>query len=218
MDAAHPLWWTPAERLPPQIRRAFPGGAWDLGVAHGAPGVVAVLAKAHAAGSRRAGPLLQRAVDCLLAQRFSPPEAGSVFPEFAAPDVSPRSSQLAWCYGDVGIAGALSVAGLEWQSAALAVAEHAAARPVATSGVDAAHICHGSAGVAHIFNRMFQSSGRDSLRVAASEWLARLMRTWQSDGPTGDPGLLTGSAGVGLVLLAAATPVEPKWDRLLLLS
>jgi lantibiotic biosynthesis protein len=31
-----------------------------------------------------------------------------------------------------------------------------------------------------------------------------------------DPGFLTGSSGVGLALLAAATPVEPEWDRILL--
>jgi hypothetical protein len=31
-----------------------------------------------------------------------------------------------------------------------------------------------------------------------------------------DPGFLTGSSGVGLALLAAATSVEPLWDRLLL--
>jgi hypothetical protein len=29
---------------------------------------------------------------------------------------------------------------------------------------------------------------------------------------------LTGAAGIGLVLLAAATPFEPRWDRLYLLS
>ena len=33
-----------------------------------------------------------------------------------------------------------------------------------------------------------------------------------------EPGLLTGAAGVALALLAAATPVEPAWDRLLLAS
>jgi lantibiotic biosynthesis protein len=32
------------------------------------------------------------------------------------------------------------------------------------------------------------------------------------------PGLLDGASGVALVLLAAATPVEPVWDRLFLLS
>jgi hypothetical protein len=33
-----------------------------------------------------------------------------------------------------------------------------------------------------------------------------------------DPGLLTGVAGIALALLAAATPIEPAWDRLLLID
>ena len=33
-----------------------------------------------------------------------------------------------------------------------------------------------------------------------------------------EPGFLTGSAGLGLTLLAATTPVEPEWDRILLVS
>ncbi|MEM7350096.1 MAG: Lanthionine biosynthesis cyclase LanC, partial [Acidobacteriota bacterium] len=33
-----------------------------------------------------------------------------------------------------------------------------------------------------------------------------------------DDGFLTGAAGVGLALLAAVTPTEPMWDRLLLCS
>jgi hypothetical protein len=31
-----------------------------------------------------------------------------------------------------------------------------------------------------------------------------------------DPGFLTGSAGIGLALLAATTAVAPDWDRVLL--
>jgi hypothetical protein len=33
-----------------------------------------------------------------------------------------------------------------------------------------------------------------------------------------ETGLLTGAAGVALSLLAAATSVEPEWDRVLLVS
>jgi hypothetical protein len=33
-----------------------------------------------------------------------------------------------------------------------------------------------------------------------------------------DPGLLTGAAGIALALPAAITPVEPAWDRMLLVS
>ena len=35
---------------------------------------------------------------------------------------------------------------------------------------------------------------------------------------TDNPGLLEGAAGVALVLLATATPDEPAWDRILMLS
>jgi len=33
-----------------------------------------------------------------------------------------------------------------------------------------------------------------------------------------EPGFLTGAAGIGLALLAAATAVEPEWDRVLQVS
>jgi lantibiotic biosynthesis protein len=36
--------------------------------------------------------------------------------------------------------------------------------------------------------------------------------------PVDQPSLLTGAAGVAMTLLAAATNVEPKWDRILLIS
>jgi hypothetical protein len=40
----------------------------------------------------------------------------------------------------------------------------------------------------------------------------------RTDEVSEDPRLLTGAAGVALVLLAASTPVEPAWDRALLLA
>jgi hypothetical protein len=33
-----------------------------------------------------------------------------------------------------------------------------------------------------------------------------------------DPGFIQGAAGVGLALLAAATGIEPAWDRVMLIS
>ena len=33
-----------------------------------------------------------------------------------------------------------------------------------------------------------------------------------------EPSFLTGAAGIALALLAAATPREPRWDELLLVS
>ena len=52
---------------------------------------------------------------------------------------------------------------------------------------------------------------------------ARILATWLSQRRAGggridQPGLLDGAPGVALALLAAATPVEPTWDRLFLLA
>jgi hypothetical protein len=100
--------------------------------------------------------------------------------------------------------------------------------------VDAA-LCHGAAGLGHIFNRMFHATGEELFAGSAQRWLARaleLRRHGEGIGgflaaenhPEGgfnwveDRSFLTGAAGIALALLAATTAVEPSWDRMLLLS
>jgi hypothetical protein len=46
---------------------------------------------------------------------------------------------------------------------------------------------------------------------------------WQPDEAgspawSANPGLLNGAAGIALALLAAISPIEPAWDRMLLVS
>jgi lantibiotic modifying enzyme len=235
-DPAHPWWWTPVTGLPRPIAAQFPDGAWNLGAAHGAPGVIGFLARAFAAGVDPQGvrPLLEAAVRWCLGQQVAFGE-GPAFTAFAAPDVVPTRSRLAWCYGDPGVAGCLYQAGRHaamptCSAAAVTIAESAARRSLADSGVVDAGVCHGSAGLGHIYNRLWQATGSPSLRDAAARWLRRVMGAYQpgvgiggfqaqrDDRFVSDPGFLTGTAGIGLVLLAAATPIEPRWDRVLLLS
>src|SRR5262249_51780261 len=122
-----------------------------------------------------------------------------------------------------------------WERAALAVALRSAARPPDQAGVRDAGLCHGAAGVGHLFNRMYQATGEPRLAEAARFWFRRALGLRQPDrGIAGfaafmpehdgqerwvdEPGLLTGAAGVALALLAACTPVEPAWDCVLLVS
>lgn len=121
--------------------------------------------------------------------------------------------------GDPGVAAALLVAaratrdaGLERQG--LTIARRAAMRPPFDYGVTESGFFHGSAGLAHQFNRMYQSTGDEELRLAARFWVEQTLAMGMPD----EPGLLRGAAGVALSLLAAATDVEPAWDRLFLLS
>jgi hypothetical protein len=234
-------WWTNPAWLIPATRDKFPRGYYNLGLAHGVPGVIALLGCACAAGVGvdRARPLLDGAVGWLLAQQ-SAAEAVDAFPCWVGPDIPHVPARLAWCYGDLGLAVALlwaarCVGAADWERAALAVARRAAVRPTEQSGVVDAGLCHGAAGVGHLFNRLFQATGEECFAEAARFWLERTLAMRQpgrgiagylswSPGKDGaltwqpEPGLLIGAAGVALALLAAATPVEPAWDHMLLVS
>jgi lantibiotic biosynthesis protein len=215
-------WSMPADGLPAHVVQRFPGGTYNLGLAHGVPGVVALLGKASRASASSPGArrLLDEAITWPMAQRL-PAGTGVYFPSYVAPGVLPSSNRSAWCYGDPGVAAALVVAARHadeplWEDAALLVAWEAAVRPSAECGVLDAGVCHGAAGLAHIFNRLYQATGKAVFQAAALRWVERIFDEYTRANV--EPGLLEGAVGVGLVLLALATPLEPRWDRVLLLS
>jgi len=233
-------WKTRPEHLIEPTRSEYPAGYYNLGVAHGVPAVVAVVARMAAAGigGGRTRELLGEATAWVLDQRLESPAGRSLFPAFVGPGISPVPARMAWCYGDPGIAAALLAAARaagdeQLHGEALALARRAAAEPTSRKDVIDPALCHGAAGLAHLFNRIHQSSGDAACADAARRWFARVldMRT-QGTGLAGfryrtrprdaelrdDPGLVTGVAGIGLALLAAITAVEPAWDRLLLAS
>lgn len=233
-------WHTRWDLLPEHQRPGYPGGHYNLGVAHGVPGAIAVLGQACAAGVERARPLLEGAVEWVLAQEM-PEDSPSRFPYSQAPEVRRSPARAAWCYGDPGVAAALLVAArcageARWEEEALRIARCAARRPEDSAGVVDAGICHGAAGLAHVYNRIHQATGDEEVGEAACFWIRRTLEmrqpgegvagylSWgppRGGGPSRwlpDAGLLTGAAGVALTLLAAATPVEPAWDRFLLVS
>jgi len=235
-------WFSQPERLPEWQREVHPRGVYNLGVAHGLPGVVPVLAGACAAGIAvdRAQPLLRDAVRFLLARRLDP-GLGSCYDTTYVPWEPPSLSRLAWCYGDPGIAATLLAAGramgeAAWEREAMDVALISAARPEDTALVRDAGLCHGAAGLGHLFNRMYQTTGEERLAAAARYWFERTLafreagegiagfRAWELNQVTREPGwrsdpaFLEGATGIGLALLGAISPVEPAWDRVLLLS
>jgi hypothetical protein len=236
------LAWPTAEwnQVPKELQR-FPHGMINLGVAHGVPGVLPVLAQAAAMGAApESAPALLRGAVAWLLSRSLPAGRDSVFPDAWGPGVELHPARNAWCYGDLGIAVTLWVTGRAagepaWETAALRLARTVARRPPEVGGVRDACLCHGAAGLGHQFNRLYQGTGDPELLAAARAWIKRVLDlrepgrgvagfvTWGPDtaGEMGwreDPSLLTGAAGVALALLAAITPYEPAWDRFLLLS
>jgi hypothetical protein len=237
-------WHTPPELILERDRATYPSGCYNLGVAHGVPGVIGLLGGMCAAGvavssARR---LLDGAVAWLLAQKQGP-DAASCFSYQTAPDAPAVATRLAWCYGDLGVAATLlaaaqAVGDSAMKEEALAIGRATAARaarPEEIARTPDYGLCHGATGVAHLFNRLYQGSGDPRFRQAALFWfehalaaakpgtgvggyLALLSEDQESADWRPDPGFLTGAAGIGLALLAATQACEPAWDRLLLAS
>ncbi len=234
-------WPTLPEWVPFAQREWMPEGGYNLGVAHGVPGVVGFLAAAWREGvaDPRVERLAEGAVRWILAQR-QPAGGRSVFPTWLIPGQEPTPARTAWCYGDLGIAAVLMSAArsfhrLDWEEEALSLARLAATRPADAFKVLDAGLCHGAAGIAHLFNRFYQATGDLQIRAAALAWYRHALDlrcttegiggflsyvrtgpepgTWESD-----PGFLAGAAGIGLALLGAVSDVEPAWDRVMLVA
>jgi hypothetical protein len=123
-----------------------------------------------------------------------------------------------------------------WKEYSSELLEHCLAWPSDKAGISDAQVCHGSAGVAHIFNRLYHLTGDIRCRDRAVYWIEQTlaMRVPASGvggysartkpdpkGPSvwePTPAFLDGATGIALSFLAALTPVEPQWDRMLCLS
>jgi hypothetical protein len=227
-------WRTPASSIAILADDARPASPFNGGLAHGVPGVIALLARvvARDPADERAAALLRGALRWQLSLRD--PERGA-FRAWVS-DAQP-SFRPAWCYGTPGAAHAL------WAAAAVlgdgAVGELATAaavrgheRALATRDDYDLCICHGLAGAGHVLGRLFQATGDEALRDASGWYLHRLLeRRREGSGYGGfscvapsrdpreralDPSLLNGATGVALVLLSAVSHELDAWDDLLL--
>ncbi|RZF60234.1 lanthionine synthetase C family protein [Sphingobacterium corticibacterium] len=217
---------------------------YNLSLSHGMTSIISFLGKVYQMGiaQENVNDLLSRTVSYMLSHKLSvPDETGSFFPSMiSAEDDHPvYGGRLAWCYGDLGLAYILlQVSGIvgnqEWEEIAMSVLLQSTTRKNALKErvVDAG-FCHGSAGIAHIYNRLYQYTGNPVFKESALHWLDDMLRKAVfPDGPAGykawypqsyggwksEFGLLQGISGIGLVLLAAISDVEPVWDECFLLS
>ena len=94
-------------------------------------------------------------------------------------DEPTTGTRLAWCYGDLGIAFALYRAararGRDDPAEALALARNRGTETQEQAGVLDAGLCHGTAGVAHLYMRRHRASGDAELGQAARIWLDRTL-------------------------------------------
>jgi lantibiotic modifying enzyme len=234
-------WWTPPEHLPPEQLAECREGYFNLGAAHGVPAVVALLALISRAGvaEGRARALATQGARWLVSNML-PDSPGARFPTYIAPGFRAQPARSAWCYGDPGVALCLLVAaramgdvGLE--RTVLDLAREAARRPAEQAGVRDANLCHGAAGLGHLYNRLHQATREPLFKEAATSWFARALEMRRPGEGVGGyfcwyplPGpekkfgwvpngtLLNGAAGIALALLAACHSFQPTWDGMLM--
>jgi hypothetical protein len=118
----------------------------------------------------------------------------------------------------------------EYRALGIAAMEAVFRRPISVRRIDSPTFCHGIAGLLSITARFANSTGRVVFYEQSRALVQQLLDSYRPESMLGfrnlevtdreidQPGLLDGAPGVALALLAAATNVEPTWDRLFLLS
>ena len=225
---------------PAYLRETFRDGMYPLGAAHGVASVVGALAQVvrRIPDHPKARNILGDAVDFLLRCRL-PDRDRWTFPRLANSHARwPNHGEMSWCWGDPGIAGCLMTVGSACgdrnliQIAVDMMRGLSALVPVESSNTDAC-LCHGWAGVGHIFSRFYMATGEPAFAEAARRWFRMAISEARHDEHIGrmrfftttqqltgrwqeHPGLLNGAVGVGLALLTALGVEAPsEWDRIL---
>lgn len=240
-----PRWATPPECLTSaSMRRRYPSGNLNCGLAHGIPGPLALLSLALRAGYEVPGQaeavstlahwLVSHGVDDAWGVGW--PDAVPLTPAGRpAPQTEPAATRGAWCYGSPGVARSLWLAGEVLDDEGLrrmAVKGMTSVlrRPVELRYIKSPTFCHGVAGLLHIVLRFAHDTALDCFADASTDLVDQLLAAYEPDRPFGyasleaedvavdRAGLLDGASGVAMALLAAATGVEPGWDRMFLLS
>lgn len=213
-----------------------------LGLSHGIPSILVFLSKCWDKGirSEKNVALMNGITKYLLSNMQDPSIYNSYFSYTVnTKEHTPHSTRLAWCYGDLGVCSAL------WQSnkilknetvdkIVIDVMQFSTHRiSLIENMVDDAGLCHGAAGIAHIFNHFYQQTRIPEFKDSALYWFEETLKMAKyEDGLAGyktcashhnmeyinSEALLDGVTGIGLALISAISDIEPVWDECLLLS
>jgi lantibiotic modifying enzyme len=203
---------------------------FNLGLAHGVVGIIASILPALSYPSlfNRSQKLLKESCTWLLQQQLKNEGKKSYFSSTSG---DTQYSRLAWCYGDLTIALTLFRVGKAldiplFQEKAIEVALHAAQRDELSGMVNDTGLCHGSAGLAVIFQALYHETDVINFKNAAVKWLDFTLTFYKSKGfcNVSNPdytlsestGFLEGYAGIGLCLLACFNGDADWLDCLLL--
>lgn len=151
--------------------------------------------------------------------------------------ISPQKGRIAWCYGDLGILHTFLMSSkilndqVLFEDSINKLKRISERTNLMETTIEDAGFCHGTAGVAHIYNNIFEQTKNDIFKNTANYWYQQTLdfATYKKDycgylfkkGTKGwrpNDSLLVGLAGVGLTLLSNVDSKLHHWDECLLLS
>lgn len=213
---------------------------YSISLSHGIASIALLIGKIYKEGIHqvKAKKLIEGAVNYILKQKKSSDGSYSLFPSHSLENIDTLESRLAWCFGDLGIATTLwqlskILDRKDWEKESITILLHSAKRrDLVENMVSDAALCHGTVGIAHVFNRMYLSTGIHQLKEASEYWFDQTIKMAQFDdglagykywkgteeGWVNDSGFLEGIAGIGLAMISAVSDIDPAWDECLLLS
>jgi hypothetical protein len=220
-----PGWWVEHD---PDPLVPTPGGHANLGMAHGAAGLLALLAHAARHGRHVAGQTEAIGWLCGWFDHWRQESAlGPWWPQWITRDqlrtgrpAQDGPGRPSWCYGAAGIARALQLAAITaGDLAGKTAAELALAACLTGPQLDRltdAGICHGLAG---LYQTAYRAAA-DTASPAIARRLPSLAARIASCAPGDNPGLLTRNTGIALTgeTIRTGQPPHTRWDACLLIT
>jgi lantibiotic modifying enzyme len=207
---------------------------YNLSLSHGISSNISILAilSTYESFNKIIGDTLKKAVQFILSYKIYSKDSTSLLPTFVTIDnIEIRSSRLAWCYGDLGIAIALWNYCLitkeeSLKNEVLEIARFSALRrEQEDTKVSDFSLCHGSFGNSQIFHKFYLDTQEELFLEASNFWmddgLKRLDLFLRELSLVEDyklnSSIIDGLAGVGLSILSSITS-DYSWNKSLLIN
>lgn len=221
---------------------------YNLGIAHGIPGILLFLCKLYTLEIKKnkVESLIHGSIKFILSKERTSNDYYSLFSGVCTDADNNKETRLGWCYGDLSVgyslykASKLNIKKLEYlNNKSLDIINTTLSRKdLKKDRIYDACICHGTSGIAHIYNRLFQMSNYLPYKEAALFWYEETIKMSCLD-PTiqfagyrtslvsnyekehsieGNLSFLSGIAGIGLSLISSISSIRPDWDECLLLN
>jgi hypothetical protein len=217
---------------------------YNISLSHGMTSIVCVMLKMYNVNGldkKIMDTIINSSINYILSQQINKDKYGCFFPTFSIEsNEDTYLSRLGWCYGDLTIATTLFQVGQLYNNRILInksieILSFAAEKrkSIKQNMVMDAGLCHGTAGIGHIFYRMWWNTHLPEFKTAADYWFKETLKmahfydglagykAWKTPeygGWINEYGLLEGIAGIGLAMFSYYYEINPKWDECLLLS